>query len=327
MKVMRENNPMKDMPEKPPYRALLKIGFYNGIKKGWQGFLWMIKIILPVSIFTTLLAWSGWLGRLDFIIQPVMDFFRLPAMAALPLLIGMLTNIYGGIAAMAVLPFDQGQMTLMGIFLLMSHNLIQEGIVQGQSGIHPLKITLFRIITASLTVIIVAPWLVSNPASGTASALAIQSQPPFSVIIINWLETTGGLFIKIFLIIMGIMILLEMIKALGWIMPIVRFFSPLLKIMGLDQKVGLLWMTAVVFGLAYGGAVIVEEARANHLTKKELELLHLSISINHSMVEDPPLFMSMGLSAFWLYLPRLVMAIITVHLIRLWHRRSGRISG
>ncbi len=317
---------MNEMPERIPYRTLLKIGLYAGAKKGWQGFWWMLKIILPISFLTTLLAWSGWIGRLDFIVEPIMQLFRLPAMAALPLLIGMLTNIYGGIAVMVVLPFDQAQMTLMGIFLLMAHNLIQEGIVQGQSGIHPLKITLFRIITASITVMVVAPWLVTSPVSALGATLVLPVQPPFSAMLINWLETTGWLFIKIFLIIMSIMILLEIVKTLDWIMPIVRFFSPFLTFMGLDQKVGLLWMTAIVFGLAYGGAVIVEEVKANHLTRQELELLHLSISINHSMVEDPPLFMSLGLSAIWLYLPRLVMAVITVHLIRLWHRRFGHVT-
>ena len=90
--------------------------------------------------------------------------------------------------------------------------------------------------------------------------------------------------------------------------------------MGLDAKVGLLWMTAIIFGLAYGGAVIVEEARAEQLSPEDLEMLHLSIGINHSMVEDPPLFISLGLNAWWLYIPRIVVAAITMHLIRLWYR-------
>jgi hypothetical protein len=90
--------------------------------------------------------------------------------------------------------------------------------------------------------------------------------------------------------------------------------------MGLDAKVGLLWMTAIIFGLAYGGAVIVEEAQAEHLSQEDLEMRHLSIGINHSMVEDPPLFISLGLNAWWLYIPRIVVAVITVHLIRLWYR-------
>jgi hypothetical protein len=88
--------------------------------------------------------------------------------------------------------------------------------------------------------------------------------------------------------------------------------------MGLNQKVGFLWMTAVVFGLSYGGAVIVEEAKNGRLSSDDLELLHLSIGMNHSMVEDPPLFMSLGINPFWLYVPRLLMAIVVVRLVRLY---------
>ncbi|MDD5168186.1 MAG: hypothetical protein PHN75_05170 [Syntrophales bacterium] len=325
--MMTDMTPRHDLPEQIPFGRLLTIGFNNGLKKGLQAFVWMMKIILPVSLFTTLLAWSGWLGKIDFVIEPVMTLFNLPAMAALPLLIGMLANIYGAIAAMVVLPFNQGQMTLMAIFLLMAHNLIQEGIVQGQSGIHPIKITLFRVITASITAVILSPWLVVTPSSAViVSAVVPVTQLSLGAELVHWLDTTFWLSIKMFFIIMAILIALEIVKTLDWIMPIVRFISPLLRFMGLDQKVGLLWMTAVVFGLAYGGAVIVEEARANHLTKEELEMLHLSISINHSMVEDPLLFVALGLNAVWLYLPRIVIAIATVHLIRLWYGYSGRIA-
>ncbi|MEI7637323.1 MAG: nucleoside recognition domain-containing protein [Syntrophus sp. (in: bacteria)] len=302
------------------YGALVKTGLKMGVRKGWDGFIWMMQIVLPISLLTTLLDWSGWIGRLDFLLTPVMGILHLPPAAALPLLIGMLANIYGGIAAMVVLPLNEGQMTLIGIFLLMAHNLIQEGIIQGQSGINPVKATLFRIITASVTVMIVGPWLVSGPAATAVARALPPIHLPFADMLWHWLQTTTVLCFKIFLIIMFIMTLLETMRFLDWINYVVRFFSPLLKLMGLDAKVGLLWMTAIIFGLAYGGAVIVEEAKAEHLSKEDLEMLHLSIGINHSMVEDPPLFISVGLNAFWLYIPRIVVAVITVHLIRLWYR-------
>jgi hypothetical protein len=240
--------------------------------------------------------------------------------AALPLLIGMAANIYGGIAAMVVLPLNEGQMTLIGIFLLMAHNLIQEGIVQGRSGINPWKATLFRIITATVTVMVAAYWLAPGAVVETPAAATLALSPAFELLLKKWLGLTFFLCLKIFFIIMGIMTLLEVMKSLDWIGYLVKFFSPLLKFMGLGEKVGLLWVTAIIFGLAYGGAVIVEEARAGNISPDDMEMLHLSIGINHSMVEDPPLFISLGLNALWLYLPRLVVAVLTVHLIRLWRK-------
>ena len=115
----------------------------TGFAKGWHGFIWMLKILVPISLMTALLAWSGWIGKLDFVLEPFMGLMGLPAMAVLPFVAGILTGPYGAIAAMAPLPLTVDQMTLLAIFLLISHNLIQEGVIQSSSGISGIKATLF----------------------------------------------------------------------------------------------------------------------------------------------------------------------------------------
>ncbi len=295
----------------------IKKGLQSGLRKGLNGFLWIMKILIPVSLFTALLAWTGWLGHLDFLLQPMMSILSLPAMAALPLLVGMLTGIYGGIAAMSVLPFSQDQMTLMAIFLLIAHNLIQEGIVQAKSKIHPVKATLFRLVAATLTVIAVAPFLNVTTTSSGKTGLPLEMSRPLIEALQEWGLTTLSLSIKIFVIIMCIITLLEILKTFDLISPMVKVLNPLLKIMGLKQKVGFLWLTAVIFGILYGGAVIVEEVKAGHLTEEELEELHLSIGINHALVEDPSLFLSLGLNPFWLWVPRMIVAILAERVLAL----------
>jgi hypothetical protein len=294
-------------------------GCWRGIRKGWSGFWWMVRILVPISFFTALLQWSGSLQQIDFIVRPVMKWLGLPPTAALPILLGILTNIYGGIASMVVLPLTPPQMTLIAIFLLIAHNMIQEGVVQANSGIHPVKATLFRLSAAVLTTAICARLLDSEPAQLNETAAAVHTIEPLAALIVSWFKTSARLAAKIFVIIMVLMTLLETLKALGWIQPIVTLFSPVLLLLGVSRRVGMLWLTAVVFGLAYGGAVIVEEAKNGDLSPEELEILHLSIGINHSMIEDPLLFMALGLSAFWLWVPRLIIAILAVHVLRLWY--------
>jgi spore maturation protein SpmB len=308
------------MEQPKDHRTLLREGSVAGLKKGWSSFLWMMKIVVPVSLFTAILDWSGLLNNLDFILRPLMGLLSLPSTAALPLVIGMLSGVYGGIAAMVVLPFSVPQMTLMAVFILMCHSLIQEGIIQGQSGIHPLKATLVRLIAAASTVLLMAPWIGDASVTHDAAVAggAIPADPLFMDMIRHWAWTTFRLTVKIFFIIMALLALLELLKTFGWIHPFVRTLSPFLRIMGLDEKVGFLWVTAVIFGLSYGGAIIVEEAKSGHLTKDDLEILHLSIGMNHSMIEDPPLLLPLGIHPFWLFVPRLVMAILTVRMLRLW---------
>lgn len=54
---------------------------------------------------------------------------------------------------------------------------------------------------------------------------------------------------------------------------IVKPLTPLLRILGLDKKIGMLWLTAVIFGLLYGAAVIVEEA------SRQIKVFNISVTI------------------------------------------------
>ncbi len=308
------------------FKYKLNVALMTGIRKGWDGFVWMMKILIPVSFFTLLLDYSGLITRLDFFLSPIMGLLSLPPAAALPLIAGMLTGIYGGIAAMIMLPLSGDQMTLIAVFLLISHNLIQEGIIQGQSGMHPFKATVFRLTASVLTVAAVAQFLDPVSTVPALKSISASGTVSFGAVLQEWCMETAYLSLKIFLIIMGLMTVLSMMKSFNGIPRIVRVLKPVLKFMGLDERVGLLWLTAGIFGIAYGAAVILEEAKEGNLTDEELTRLHLSIGINHSMVEDPSLFLSLGLNAFWLWVPRIVTAVLAVHLLTLWqkmrHRRS-----
>jgi len=253
----------------------------------------MLQIIIPISFLTSLLSYSGWMDRIDFLLQPVMSLLNLPSMAALPILVGILTGIYGGIASMVMLPLTNEQMTLIAVFLLISHNLVQEGIVQAKSGIHPLKATLFRLAASVITVIIVSQFLKLDTLAVISEDMSRAAAQPFIAMLKNWFIASFYLCIKMLVIIMALMILLGIMKSFNIIHHIVRVISPVLKIMGLNQKVGILWITAAVFGIAYGAVVIVEEAKEGNFDRQELEKLQISIGINHSMVEDPALFLTL----------------------------------
>ncbi|MEJ5348068.1 MAG: hypothetical protein WHS46_05215 [Desulfosoma sp.] len=281
----------------------------QGIRKGLSGFLWMAKIVVPVSYGTALLAWTGVLDTITVLLKPLMHHLGLPAIGAVPLIVGGLTSVYGGIASMSVLPFTTGEMILLANFILICHNMIQETIIQAQSGIRAWKAVLVRVSAAVATVYVLQFFIGTNPQDVPGVAFPSSVSQTFVDMNLAWALATAKLCLKIFGIIMGIMIVLEVAKARHWIHWIVKALSPLLRVMGLSQRVGVLWMTAVVFGLAYGGAVIVEEAKNASLTPRDLEMLHLSVGVNHSMVEDPMLFLPLGLPAFWLWVPRLVTAI------------------
>ena len=85
-------------------------------------------------------------------------------------------------------------------------------------------------------------------------------------------------------------------KQCRFIPKVVRIIEPFLGLLGLDRRVGMVWMTAAVFGNTYGGALIVAESRERRLLPELLRTLHVSIGINHAMVEDPSLFIPLGIN-------------------------------
>ena len=305
-------------------KTIIQNSILAGARKGLSGFIWMMKILVPISFFTALLVWSGWLERGQFLIEPVMKWLNLPAAAALPLLIGTMTTIYGAIGAMAVLPLSREQMTLIAVFLVIAHCLIQESAIQGKSGLNPFKAALYRLITATITILLIAPFLDLSASVHVEPVGFGKAYQPFGMMLLNWLQITTSLAVRLLVIITSVLTFLEVSKALGWIERVVGFCRPVFRIMGLSEKTGILWIAAAGFGLFFGGAVIVEETKGRIFDKQELERLHLSIGINHAVFEDPALFLTLGLNPFWLWIPRIVMAIIAVRIFILWQHIKKR---
>ncbi|MEW6671667.1 MAG: nucleoside recognition domain-containing protein [Thermodesulfobacteriota bacterium] len=311
-----------------PIYQTLKSSVKAGLQKGWDGYVWMLKIIVPISFLTFLIDTGGFIHWIDFVLTPVMGLLGLPPSAVIPLLLGLLTGIYGTLGALAAMSFSVPHMTLIAVFTLIAHNLIQEGIVQGKSGLKPIAATLTRLLAAIIMVVLLARLLGIEgvtSADGPAGPAAAQ---PFLFLLKKWTVDTIWLCVKIFFIIMALMVILKILKDFHLAERIAGALRPLLALLGLNERVGLIWLTACLFGLSYGAAVIVEEAREGNFTPDELVRLHLSIGINHSMIDDPILFMAFAINPFWLWIPRLAAAVVAVRVYRLIKGFKGsRIPG
>ncbi len=295
----------------PPWGFILR----QGVAKGWSGALWMYKVLVPISLLTLILDACHVMDHLDGFLGPVMGTVHLPAKAAMPVLTGLLTGIYGGIASMAVLDFTLREATLIAIFLLISHALPQESAIQGQSGINPLKAAGIRLATSVATVWLIGSFWDGSPAETITAVTTAATPVAPGELFVGWLVQTFWLCAQILCILVGIMILMEWLKACRLSERIAEVLNPLFKLLGLDSQVGLQWLTAALFGISYGGAVIVEETRNHPPPPEILERLHVSMGINHAMIEDPVLFIPLGIHPIWLWLPRLAAAVAAVRLM------------
>ncbi len=305
-------------------QSKLNSGIRQGLRKGWDGFIWLLKIILPISFLTLILEYSGLFESAEFILEPIMGLMQLPPAAALPLTVGLLAGIYGAIAAIAVLPFTTAQITVMAVFLLIAHNLVQEGIIQGKAGVNPFTATLVRLAAALGMAAVIGRLLIPGEVVTAAAGSVQPIASSFSAVTAGWIQGMLVLCAKMLVIIVGVMIIIEIMKAFDVVSRVVGVLQPLLKLMGIDQSTGILWLTAVLFGLAFGAAVIVEETKKGQFKQVLLDRLHLSIGINHAVIEDPVLFLPFGIHPFWLWVPRLVCAILATWLYIAWHKIKPR---
>jgi len=87
--------------------------------------------------------------------------------------------------------------------------------------------------------------------------------------------------------------------------------------MGLPIRTSFLWIVANVLGLAYGAAILIEELEKGKINREESNLLNHHIAVSHSLLEDTLLFMTIGVAAFWITIPRILLAVAVVWMYRL----------
>ena len=294
------------------------------MSKGWRSYLWVLKILLPVSLATTLLHYSGITTQIGNMLVPLMSPVGLPGEAAVPLLIGLTAGFYPGLAAMTALPFTAAQFNLLAIFMLLAHSLPQEGIIQAKSGLDGWKAILVRLITAAFTVWCCSWFLADTTQALEAAAAAGPESRGLGELLLTWGRDTFRLCLNVLFIVVPIHMLSALIKARGWEHKLTKPLRPVLALMGLSRRAGFIWIAAVTFGLVYGAALIVDEAKQGYLTAEELEDLQLSIGLNHAMLEDSIIFLSLGCGLGWVLLPRIIAASLAVHMarfLRSLHRR------
>jgi len=301
-------------------------GARNAAGNAW----FLLRIIVPVTLAVAILGWSGILEVLARLLAPAMGLLGLPGEASLVLISSMLLNIYSAIAVAGSLGLDLRAATILAIMCLTAHNLLVETAVMKKTGSSASKMVALRIGVA-----ILAGWLynlllpASLALSPFSAAAAAGSRPEFAAMLGQWALTTGKLALKICVIVLGIMVaqrLLEEFKVMDFLSRLLR---PVMKFLGLPDSASFLWIVINVVGYAYGAGIVVEQIGAGRMKPQEGDLFNHNAGICHSLLEDTALYLAVGISLFWLTVPRLVLASAVVWLERArrhYFRRSFRVG-
>ncbi len=305
------------MPERVTHAQRLR----KCITEAWPPALkttrWLLSITVPISFAVLLMKLSGLLTLVAAFFEPLFALMGLPGESALVFVTGGLLNIYSAIAVIETLGLSGRVVTILALMSLVAHNLLVETTVQRKTGSSVRAILVTRFLAA-----FVGAWALNLllPADASTAVAAHVSQDTIAWIpgLLAWGQGMATLCLKIIVLISGLMILQRVLEEYGVTQFLGRWMRLPLRLFGLPGDTAFLWIVANTLGLAYGSGVLMEHVSRGKLPRAHADLLNYHIAISHSLLEDTLLFVAIGVSAWWIIVPRLVLAGLAVWLRRLW---------
>jgi hypothetical protein len=290
----------------------LKNSVTTALPKGMKTAWWLIKITVPVSFGVMLLDYFGILALMAKYTGPLFSHLGLPGVSAIVLITSIFTNIYSVVAVLTVLDLPMREGIILATMCLVSHGFIVETAVMKRTGSSAIRMLLVRL-TGSIAV----GWLLNMVMPGSFSNIDIpivDQQQEFGLVFINWISSISVTMLKIMVLVNILLIFQQIMEEFGWIGAIEKPLSPFMKLFGLPSSTSLSWVVANLIGLAYGSAIMIEESEKGKMSREDADLLNHHVSLSHSQLEDPLLFLTLGYAIHWLIWPRIIIAIAAVWL-------------
>ena len=271
--------------------------------------IWLLKITIGVSVLILFMRYFKILPWLSATLGPLFNHFGLPGEAALAYVSGYFVNMYAMLAIAGSMDLTARAITILGVMSLCSHNMITETAVQGKTGANPVRVVITRTLAGFVLAFVlnlILPLSQSDIAMlggavGESEAAVAAVQPLFKELAVEWCYSTLSILVKMTLLIYSLAILQRILSEFGVIRWVSKFLKPLLLLFGLPARCSFLWIIANILGIAYGGAVMMEEVRAGKLSLRDIKLVNQHIGISHSNLEDLTLVASIG-GIWWVML-------------------------
>jgi hypothetical protein len=294
-------------------------GLRSGFRTAWK----LGRIIFPVTLAVSLLRYTPVYDSLLSALTPVMALFGLPKEAAVALVLGNLLNLYAAIGAILTMGLTVKQVFILAVMLSFSHGLPVESAVCRQVGASLAAVLSFRLGLAVVSGVgINLLW--SGGGSRASYGLISGGGPEPS----GWVEITLGALqsaafgvAEISAIVIPLMVFIQVLKDLGALERFAALTRPLVTPLGIPAHGSVTMAGGLMFGLAFGAGVILEQAREQGFTRREITLVLLFLCACHAVVEDTLIFIPLGLNVLPLLLIRLAVAVImTAVIATVWRK-------
>jgi hypothetical protein len=293
------------------------MGLTAGLQTTWR----LSKIIFPITLLITILQHTPVIGAAVWLFTPLMGVFGLPGDAALVLVLGNLLNPYAAIGAMLTMELTVKEVFILSVMLSFSHNLILETAIASKIGVKAWVMISVRLGLALISALLIH-WIWQGGSEIAQYALVPQEKEVVSgwlAIIWQGLLTSMLGIVSLALIVIPLMVGIQLLKDINILPYLAKSLSPVTRMIGVSQKTGVTLMAGLVFGIAYGAGVIIQAAKEDQLSKKDIYLVSIFLVACHAVIEDTLLFIPLGINVLPLLLLRVFMALlITTITAKIW---------
>lgn len=288
---------------------------------------WLIRIMVPASAAVFVLQRTGVLAAIGAALEPMMRLVGLPGSTAMALITSVTVNLYAVIAMVPALGLDYRELAGLSLLCLVAHNFLVELAVTRRTGTPVLRMFAVRtlgglLLAAVVTRLIPAGGWGDRPVSIGGVTAAAEGPEALGPALLAWAGSTATLLAQVAIIVTLMVVVTRWLQWVGITDRLARAVRHPLAAFGLPEASAPAWIVANTLGLAYGAAVLKEEADTGRLSPADGDLLNHHLGVSHSMLEDTALFAALGIPVFWIVVPRLVLALLVV-----WERRLERLLG
>ena len=288
------------------------------LKETGSTYFTLIKILIPISIIVKILSHFGAIEIIGNFLASTMGVVGLPGEFGLVWATTMIANIYGGLLVFVELSltntYTVAQVTILGAMMLIAHTLPIEARIAQKAGVKLWFTLTLRIIGAFIFGFILYTIFNFFNLFQEKSVIIWKPEnidPTFTNLLLNEFRY----YFIIFLIILGLVTLMKILKKTGAIERLNKLLKPALEFIGMSKNATPITIIGMTLGIAYGGGLIIQETKTKLVSKKDAFLSMCLMGLTHSIIEDTVLILSIGATIFAVLLGRALFTIVVIILI------------
>jgi len=279
----------------------------------------LFVVMVPVVIGVKVLQELGAVPYLAMPLKPLMTLVGLPPEMGLVWATALLNNIYSAIIVFLALgtePLTQAQMTVLATLILVAHNLPVELSIARKSGAR-LRFQLLSRFGGALVLgmLLHAAYSATGALQGPAVVLFSRPEAVADSSLWLWALGEGQNLATIALIVTALMALMRLLQTLGVIALLNRLLRPVLALIGIGPAASSLTVAGLTLGIAYGGGLIIFEAKSGRVDKRDVFFALTLMGLCHSLIEDTLLMAMLGAHLSGILWARLAFALLATALL------------